>query len=205
MAEISFGALRLGVAPTVYEPSEDSFLLAAYASSLSGSVLEIGCGSGIVSLSAAKANPANAVLGVDINPAAVECARRNARANGAGNAEFALSDMFGSVPAGRKFDSILFNPPYLPTTRGERLALEAENAAYDGGESGRDAFMRFAAQAPAYLAGGGRIAVIATSLCGGIEATLAELDERVGGARILAQESFFFEKIALCEARRAPI
>lgn len=205
MVEISFGTLTLQILPTVYEPSEDSFLLAAYASSLSGRALEIGCGSGIVSISAAKANPANAVLGVDINPAAVECARRNAEANGVENAEFALSDLFGSVPEGKKFDFILFNPPYLPTTREEKLALEAENAAYDGGERGLEVFMRFAAQAPAYLAEGGKIAVIATSLCGGIEATLAELEARIGRAQVLAQESFFFEKIALCEAQRAPI
>jgi len=205
MAEISFGTLRLSIFPTVYEPAEDSFLLATYASSLSGRVLEIGCGSGIASLSAARANPANNVLGLDINPAAVECAQANAAANNIKNARFLQSDLFSAVPSGEKFDSILFNPPYLPTTREEKLSLEAENAAYDGGASGLGVFSRFVQQAPSHIAEGGKVAVIATSLGGGIDATLAALEKRVGRAQILAQESFFFEKIALCEAARAPI
>ncbi len=205
MAGISFGALRLSVLPTVYEPAEDSFLLATYASGLSGRVLEIGCGCGIVSLSAARANHANPVLGVDINPQAVECCQKNAKANWIGNASFIQSDLFFALPSGSTFDFILFNPPYLPTTREEKLKLEAENAAYDGGTSGLEVFMRFAAQASSHLADGGRVAVIATSLGGGIGKTLAELEKNIGSAQILAQEPFFFEKIALCEAARAPI
>jgi len=205
MAEISFGALRLSVFPTVYEPAEDSFLLATYASSLKGRILEVGCGSGIVSLSAARASASNSVLGLDINPAAVECSQRNAEANGIKNASFAVSDLFSALPKGEKFDSILFNPPYLPTTREERLALEEENAAYDGGESGLEVFTRFAEAAPSHLASGVKVAVIATSLNEGIPSTLAELEKRIGTAQVLAQESFFFEKIALCEAARSVI
>jgi release factor glutamine methyltransferase len=200
--EVSFGTLRLSIAPTVYEPSEDSFLLATYASSLSfgGRVLEIGCGSGIASLSAAAASPKNEVLGVDISPAAVECARENAKRNGIMNCRFEASDLFSSISLSQKFGAILFNPPYLPTTRQEKLALEEENAAYDGGESGLEVFRRFAKQAPKYLAPSGKAAVIATSLGDGIKKTLEELETQVGQPKILAQESFFFEKIALIEA-----
>jgi release factor glutamine methyltransferase len=201
MAELSFGTLRLQILHTVYQPSEDSFLLATYASSLSGKILEIGCGSGIASLSAARASPENSVLGLDINPSAVECAQANALANGLPNCKFILSDLFTSVPKGEKFDFILFNPPYLPTTREEKLALEAENAAYDGGENGLEVFFRFMANVRPYLAKGGKVAVIATSLGGGIEKTKAALEKNVGSTQILAQESFFFEKIALLEAR----
>ncbi len=198
MEEISFGTLRLSIAPTVYEPSEDSFLLATYASSLSGKILEMGCGSGIVSLSAAKANSKNEILGVDINPAAVECARRNAERNGIRNCKFAQSDLFANVDG--KFDTILFNPPYLPTTRDERLAIEGENAAYDGGKYGFEVAKHFIQEAPGHLAPKGRVAVIATSLNDGIKKTLEELEKCAGSPQILAQESFLFEKIALIEA-----
>jgi release factor glutamine methyltransferase len=201
MAPVSFGTLLLQVFPTVYEPAEDSFLLATYASGLSGRILEVGCGCGIVSLSAAKASQANSVLGMDINPQAVACAQANAWANGIKNASFALSDLFAAIPASQKFDSILFNPPYLPTTRAERLSSPDENAAYDGGASGLDAFKKFIAQAPGHLAEEGRVAVVATSLGSGIEKTLFALEKQVGPAEILAQESFFFEKIALIGAR----
>jgi HemK-related putative methylase len=199
---VSFGTLSLSVPYWVYEPAEDSFLLATYASSLSGSILEIGCGSGIVSLSAAQANPKNIVLGVDINSRAVKCSEANARANGIKNATFLLSDLFSDVPAAQKFDYILFNPPYLPTTRAERLKSPEENAAYDGGASGIGVFKRFIAEAPSHLSDCGKVAVIATSLGNGIEKTIALLEARVGSAQILAEEKFFFEKLALIEAKR---
>lgn len=196
--EISFGSLRIGLCPTVYGPAEDSFLLATYASSLSGKILEIGTGTGIAALCAAAASAKNEVIGVDINPAAVECARANAQRNGITNAVFRQSDLFSDVSG--KFDAVLFNPPYLPTTRAEKLALEEENAAYDGGESGLLVFKKFAHEAGNHLFLGGKLAVIATSLGGGINATLEELRSRVGPSRTIAQESFFFEKLALIEA-----
>lgn len=198
MHEISFGALRLKITPTVYEPAEDSFMLATYASSLSGKILEIGTGSGIAALSAAAANRKNDVIGVDMNPAAVECAAANASLNGITNAVFFQSDLFSEVRG--KFDAILFNPPYLPTTRKEKLALGQENAAYDGGESGLEAFRKFSHEAGNRLFLGGRATVIATSLNDGIRKTVKELKERVGPAQILMEEAFFFEKIALIEA-----
>ena len=200
--ETTFGSLRLSIAPTVYQPAEDSFLLATYASGLAEGkrILEIGCGSGIVSLSAAAASQKNEVLSVDINAEAVKCARQNAELNGIGNVEFAVSDLFSGV--GGTFDCILFNPPYLPTTREERLALEGENAAYDGGGSGLAVFMRFAASAPPFLAPGGKAAVVATSLGEGIKKTIAELELRIGPAQVLAEEIFFFEKIALIESTK---
>lgn len=201
-AEVSFGTLSLSIFPWVYQPAEDSFLLATYASGITGGILEIGCGSGIVSLSAAQASPKNTVLGVDINPKAVACAQANAEANGIRNASFIKSDLFSAISASQKFDFILFNPPYLPTTRAERLKTPEENAMYDGGASGLNVFKKFLVAAPAHLADGGKVAVIATSLGNGIEKTLAMLNARVGSAQVLAEEKFFFEKIALIEAKK---
>ncbi|MFA6489739.1 MAG: HemK2/MTQ2 family protein methyltransferase [Candidatus Micrarchaeia archaeon] len=198
MHEISFGALRLKIAPTVYQPAEDSFMLATYASSLTGKILEIGTGSGIAALSAAAASRKNDVIGVDINPAAVRCASANAGFNGITNAVFHESDLFSEVRG--KFDTVLFNPPYLPTTREEKLALEQENTAYDGGESGLEAFRKFSHGVGNHLFLGGKAAVIATSLGDGIRKSVRELEERIGPAQILMEESFFFEKIALIEA-----
>lgn len=195
---ISFGTLRLSVAPTVYEPAEDSFLLATYASSLKGSILEIGCGSGIVALSAAIADKNNSVLSVDVNPEAVECAKGNAAANGIQNCRFREGNLFSAISG--QFDCILFNPPYLPTTREEKLKLENENSAYDGGESGLETFKEFAEQVPAHLADGGKVAVIATSLNDGLKSTTELLQKHVGAAQVLAEGAFFFEKIYLIEA-----
>ena len=78
--------------------------------------------------------------------------------------------------------------------------LAQENAAYDGGKSGLEAFYKFSRQVSSHLFLGGKVAVIATSLNHGIEKTVEELQQRIGPTEILAKESFFFEKIALIEA-----
>ncbi len=199
-SKISFGTLQINIDKTVYEPAEDSFLLATYASSISGKILEIGCGTGIVSLSAAAANPQNQVTGVDINQEAAKCSEKNATTNNLSNCKFFRSDLFSNVKG--KFNFILFNPPYLPTTRKEKLSLEAENAAYDGGVSGLEVFRRFSEKAPYFLLEKGKVTVIATSLNKGIEKTANQLEKDIGKAQILAQEKFFFEKIALIEAEK---
>lgn len=128
----------------------------------------------------------------------MECAKRNAQANGISNCSFRQGNLFSAISG--TFDYILFNPPYLPTTREEKLKLESENAAYDGGESGLEAFLQFSEGVAKHLAEGGKVAVIATSLNDGMKKTLEELQKRVGPAQILAEESFFFEKIYLIEA-----
>jgi len=204
MGKADFGNLRLTIHETVYEPSEDSFLLAKYAQSLRGDILEIGTGTGIAALSAAAASPKNRVIGVDINPLAVGCAKGNAAANGISNCRFLESDLFSAIPSGKKFNAILLNPPYLPTTQKEKLSSNEENAAYDGGKTGLSVFMRFVKAAPSYLAPNGKVAVIATSLGGGIEKTALALQKHVGATHTISQESFFFEKIVLLEAEKKP-
>ena len=74
-----FDDLIIDTCSEVYLPDEDSFMLALAAKGLKGKILEIGCGSGIVSLSAAKT--ADLVIGVDINPAAISCSRKNSISN----------------------------------------------------------------------------------------------------------------------------
>lgn len=192
--------LDISVAKTVYEPTEDSILLADYASMQSGRILEIGCGSGIVSLSAAAADAKNKVLGVDINPAAVGCAKANAAKNKIKNCKFIQSDLFSNVEG--KFNVILFNPPYLPTGKEETLPDKRENAAYDGGKSGLQISLRFIKEAGAHLLPNGKVAIIATSLNDGVQKTSSALGRNIGPAKIITDESFFFEKIVLIEAKK---
>ncbi|MDD5760411.1 MAG: class I SAM-dependent methyltransferase, partial [Desulfobulbaceae bacterium] len=85
---MEFEGLAISVSSDVYEPAEDSFLLAKHAKVLKGRILEVGCGSGIVSLVNAKANPTNEALGADINPEAIRCAAANAKNNKIPNIKF---------------------------------------------------------------------------------------------------------------------
>jgi release factor glutamine methyltransferase len=78
------------------------------------SVLDMGTGSGVCAVFAAK--HAARVVAVDINPAAVRCAGINVLLNHVEDrAEVRQGDLFAAVP-GEQFDLILFNPPFLRGT-----------------------------------------------------------------------------------------
>lgn len=202
MKTAAFENIALFVFPTVYEPAEDSFLLAKVAGNLKGKILEIGCGSGICSIAAAKASKKNIVTGVDINAAAVSCAKENAMKNNAKNCAFFVSNLFAKVTKGKKFDAILFNPPYLPTSSDEKLKNPQENAAYDGGRGGMWVILKFLKEAPAFLEDMGEIFIIATSL-GKVDAKISKFAGKMGfSAKEISCEKFFFEKICVLEIRR---
>jgi 16S rRNA G1207 methylase RsmC len=83
-------------------------------------VLELGCGSGVVSLAAALRAPGVRVLAVDSNPRAIECTTRGAQLNGITNLDVRLStaesQASGDIPSAQ-FDLALANPPYYSNFR----------------------------------------------------------------------------------------
>lgn len=97
---------RLELADGVFAPKGGSFGLAASVRGVSGSVLDLGTGTGFLSI--VMASSASAVLATDCSPAAVQCATRNLRRFGI-QAEVRQSHMFEQVP--ERFDYIVFNPP----------------------------------------------------------------------------------------------
>ncbi|MFW6383394.1 MAG: HemK2/MTQ2 family protein methyltransferase [Nanoarchaeota archaeon] len=91
----------------VYEPAEDSVLLKRNIGNYAkGKVLDMGTGSGILAEEAKKY--ASSVTGADIGKEAVEYCKNRIRA-----VNFIQSDLFSNI--NEKFDTILFNPPYLPS------------------------------------------------------------------------------------------
>ena len=86
-------------------------------------VLDLGCGCGVVGIVAAKKCGAEGVWMADIDPAAVEIARRNAEANGVGGVHAAVSDGLAGVDAAG-FDLILTNPPYQTDFRVAKTFIE---------------------------------------------------------------------------------
>ena len=192
--EIFYKELKLTLPDDVYPPAEDSYMLAdaAYAA---GEVLEIGCGSGLVSLCWAKQNN---VTAIDINPGAIECCRENARKNHL-KINFFESDLFSRVSG--KFDAILFNPPYLPTSDEEKLQGEL-NKAYDGGKDGRQILGRFLDEFSSYLKPDGSLFLIQSSL-NNYDQTISRLQELGFRAETLDKQEFFFEKLYLIRASRS--
>ncbi len=74
-------------------------------------IMDLGCGCGVVGIAAAKIAGEENVFLSDVDPAAVEIARRNAERNGVGGVRCFVSDGFRDVSE-TGFDLILSNPPY---------------------------------------------------------------------------------------------
>ncbi len=167
----------------VYEPAEDSWMMCNYLPNELGSVLEIGCGSGIISIHLAKKG--NIVTSVDINPKAVKATKFNAKQNQV-NVEVLEGKMFEQVQ-GRKFDSIICNPPYLPPTddyNDPELALAVE-----GGPTGSEFTIDFLSKAADYLNTGGNIYLIISSKMENFNVSWKR--------EVLHREKFFFERLTL--------
>ncbi|MFH1649800.1 MAG: HemK2/MTQ2 family protein methyltransferase [Candidatus Woesearchaeota archaeon] len=138
----------------VYEPHEDSFLLQSnLAKHCQGIVLDMGTGSGIQALSAAKM--VEGVTAVDIDPEAVAFVRELVKQDGITNIEVIESDLFEKVDG--EFDTILFNTPYLPED-GE------PDPALDGGALGYEIVIRFLSEAKGHLAPEGIILLVISTL-----------------------------------------
>ena len=177
----------------VYEPAEDSYLLAENLDISSGdNVLEIGTGSGIVAMYASKLT--DKITVTDINFNAVELAEENFKINGIENIEVLMGNLF-EVVKNRKFDVILFNTPYLPTENDDVLDDEL-NYAFDGGENGRKIIDPFLDEVKNHLNTKGKVQLIQSSLSD-IEKTLDKLDQLGFVSEVAASERFFFEEIVL--------
>lgn len=127
----------------VYDPSDDTFLLARVVEEVvrpGEKFLEVGCGVGLASIAASRKGAE--VTCTDANPHAVRLAWKNARQNGFG-VHALETDLMQDVPG--PFDVVAFNPPYLPTTDDDRVSGPL-NLAFDGGESGNDVVLRFVDQ-----------------------------------------------------------
>lgn len=93
----------------VYQTSGDSELMVESVDiGKTESFLEIGCGTGVVSLALACRSAGG--IGVDINELAVESSKKNALAQKRKNVEFLVSDVFEDVEG--MFDVVVCNPPY---------------------------------------------------------------------------------------------
>ena len=177
----------------VYEPSDDSYLLAENLIINTGEkVLEIGTGSGIVAMYASQMT--DKVVATDINFNAIELAEKNFTSNGIKNIELLLGNLFEPVK-NQKFDVILFNAPYLPTEKSEILD-DSLNYAFDGGLDGRKVIDSFLNEVKNHLNRGGRVQLIQSSLSN-VEETISKLKELGFKVEITATEKFFFEEIVL--------
>ena len=178
--------LSFEVLPGVYPPSEDSrLLLAAVDVDPGDRFLEIGTGTGIVALHAAKVARA---VATDVSPDAVRCARRNAAVNSLSLA-VVRCDLFRGLRG--TFDVIAYNPPYLI----ERIGGDWEGRAWQGGPTGEELVLGFLAGLPEHLPRGGRAYLV---LPQGRERAIVIAQHRFH-TRVVADKPLFFEKLLAIE------
>jgi release factor glutamine methyltransferase len=121
-------------------------------------ILDLGTGTGAIILALLAQLPEASGVGVDIAPAALAVARRNAHRHGlAGRAEFLQSDWLAAVTG--TFDLVVSNPPYIPTGEIAGLAPDVREwdprAALDGGADGLAAYRAIVEAVRPFLAVGG--------------------------------------------------
>ena len=108
------------------------------------SVLDMGCGSGVLGLTLAAAHPGWEVTLADVSPDALALARENSVALEIPNATFLQSDLFSAIDV--RFDGIVANLPYVPETERATLTREVMHdpaLALFSGTDGLDLIRRF--------------------------------------------------------------
>jgi release factor glutamine methyltransferase len=180
-------SIEINCPDSVYCPSDDTFMLIDSLEVVPGErALEVGCGSGLISLHLAKAGAT--VTAVDVNQEAALCAKAAAGLNGL-RLEVIRSDLFQNVHG--CFDLIVFNPPYL---RGE--GTDVSDLAWAGGRTGTETLGRFLEQAPSHLNQDGRIVVIVSS---DMEQTALKQMLDPFHSRELRAQHLFFEELRVLE------
>ena len=128
-------------------------------------VLELCTGSGCLAVFLADRLPEARVVATDVSHEALAVAGRNVLRHGVGDrVALGLGDMWEPVvalAAGRPFDLIVSNPPYIPTGEisgmGSHVSGHEPHLALDGGADGLDPHRRILDAAADYLAPGGRL------------------------------------------------
>ena len=126
-------------------------------------IADIGTGTGAIALSTLHYTEGTHADAVDISPAAAAVARENAETLGlTERIAVHVGDLLAPL-AGRRYDMILSNPPYIPTADIAGLMPDVRSyephLALDGGTDGLNIYRRLMAEAPMMLKDGGAVAV----------------------------------------------
>lgn len=178
--------MRIVAPPGVFRPISDTWMLAdclrAEPALAGGEVLDLCTGSGALAVAAALAG-ARSVTAVDASRCAVPTARLNARLNGV-RVRGRRGDLFSPL-AGERFDVIVSNPPYVPSST-DALPTRGRERAWEGGRDGRALLDRICAEVPSHLSENGVLLLVHSSVCGE-QATLDRLAEGGLDSRVIAR------------------
>lgn len=182
----------------VYEPQEDSFLLKEFVKHYAkGIVLDMGTGSGLQACEAAHSGKTSKVFAVDIDKKAIAyCKEHDGRHK---KINWLVGDLFSPFRDKKYlhyFDTIIFNPPYLPQDHKTRdITLE-------GGKRGHETIERFLNDVNDFLKPEGIVLLVFSSLTPEVH-NILERNMLVG--KELGKTHMFFEDIFVYLIRRCPL
>ncbi len=189
--------LRIEANDSVYAPAEDSYLAAEFIGEYLNrirkdklSIIDVGTGTGILGLSAARSMKVDSAILSDINPDAVELARKNYESNRDminAKCSFVTANLFSGIRGG--FDMVIFNAPYL-----KREGARKGESWWDGGRDGIEVSLRFLKESMRHLNPGASVFLVYSSL--GNEERLVKAIKDLG-FRVAESKGkhFFFEDI----------
>ncbi len=199
LGEKEFMGLRLSVTEATLVPRPDTEILVQAAidrlkarqeeTGAPAHFADIGTGTGAVALAVLHYLAKSTAETVDISSAACEVAQRNAAALAlTDRITFHTGDLLAPL-AGKTFDAILSNPPYIPDADIASLAPEVQrfepHAALSGGADGLDFYRRLTKDAPAMLEAGGFMALEVGIHQAKAVVALMKVNPRIGRTEIL--------------------
>jgi release factor glutamine methyltransferase len=166
LGETEFYGLPFQVTRDVLIPRPETEHLVEQAIALAGRfpqprIVDIGTGSGAISVSLAHKLPQAQLTAIDISPAALAIAEKNAKLNEV-PIRFLCGDLLAPVAA-ESFEIVVSNPPYVPAADRDSLAVEVREyepgLALFAGDEGLEIYRRLIPEAFAVLVPGGFLAL----------------------------------------------
>ena len=132
LGEWEFYGLPFKVRENVLIPRPDTEILVEQCIQLmreveEPNILDIGSGSGAISIAIANELKSSSITGIDINEKAIKLANENKILNKIENVNFIESNLFENLDKDFKYDLIVSNPPYISKNEYETLMPEVKN------------------------------------------------------------------------------